>query len=186
MIREARLKHTETGLVPAEDGWFVLNAQEARWDSGEGRGARLRLEGDTDFAQVGINLYVLAPGEPMAVYHWEDLGRSLVTLGERDEADGQVWHLPAAEPLTCRQFLELLFEEARQPPKIAVASRPMIRIGGLFNPLLRELNETLYQFERPFVSDASKFQAAFGPFEPTPHRAAVSRTVDWFRRRYAA
>lgn len=94
MIREARLKHTETGLVPAEDGWFVLNAQEARWDSGEGRGARLRLEGDTDFAQVGINLYVLAPGEPMAVYHWEDLGRSLVTLGERDEADGQVWHLP--------------------------------------------------------------------------------------------
>jgi hypothetical protein len=107
-------------------------------------------------------------------------------LGERDEADGQVWHLPAAEPLTGRQFLELLFEEARKPLKIAVASRPMIRIGGLFNPLLRELNETLYQFERPFVSDASKFQAAFGPFEPAPHRAAVSRTVDWFRRRYAA
>jgi nucleoside-diphosphate-sugar epimerase len=114
------------------------------------------------------------------------VARSLVTLGERDEADGQVWHLPAAEPLTGRQFLELLFEEAAGAPKIGVASRPVIRIGGLFNPLLRELNETLYQFERPFISDASKFQAAFGPFEPTPHRAAVSRTVDWFRRRYAA
>ena len=72
------------------------------------------------------------------------------------------------------------------PPKVAVASRPMLRIGGLFNSLLRELNETLYQFERPFVSDASKFHAAFGRFETTPHRAAVSRTVDWFRRRYAA
>ncbi|HYY22347.1 MAG TPA: hypothetical protein VE780_10760 [Thermoleophilaceae bacterium] len=48
------------------------------------------------------------------------------------------------------------------PPKVAVASRPMLRIGGLFNPLLRELNETPYQFERPFVSDASKFQAASG------------------------
>jgi hypothetical protein len=34
------------------------------------------------------------------------MGRALVTLGERDEADGQVWHLPAAEPLTGRQFLE--------------------------------------------------------------------------------
>ena len=116
----------------------------------------------------------------------EDMARALVTLGERDEADGQVWHLPAAEPLTGRQFLEVLIEEARTPARIAVASRPMIRIGGLFNPLLRELNETLYQFERPFVSDASKFQAAFGPFEPTPHQAAVGRTVDWFRRRYAA
>jgi hypothetical protein len=47
------------------------------------------------------------------------------------------------------------------------------------------LNETLYQFEQPFVSDASKFRAAFGPVEPTPHRAALSRTVDWYRHRYA-
>ena len=99
------------------------------------------------------------------------------------EADGQVWHLPAAEPLAGRQFLALLFEEAGYTPRVGVASRPMIRIGGLFNPLLRELNETLYQFEQPFVSDASKFQAAFGPFAPTPHREAVRRTVDWFRRR---
>jgi hypothetical protein len=56
----------------------------------------------------------------------------------------------------------------------------------VFNPLVRELNETLYQFERPFVSDASKFQGAFGPFEPTPHREAVRPTVEWFRHRYAA
>jgi nucleoside-diphosphate-sugar epimerase len=124
--------------------------------------------------------------QPHTLNYLEDMARALVTLGERDEADGQVWHLPAAEPLTGRRFLELLFEEAGRPPKIGVASRPMVRIGGLFNPLVRELNETLYQFDRPFVSDASKFQAAFGPFEPTLHREAVGRTVDWFRRRYAA
>jgi nucleoside-diphosphate-sugar epimerase len=123
--------------------------------------------------------------QPHTLNYLEDMARALVTLGERDEADGQVWHLPAAEPLTGRQFLEMVFEEAGHPPKLGVASRPMIRIGGLVNPLLRELNETLYQFERPFVSDASKFQAAFGPFEPTPHPTAVRRTVDWFRRRYA-
>ena len=123
--------------------------------------------------------------QPHTLNYLQDMARALVTLGERDEADGQVWHLPAAELLTGRQFLELAFEAAGHSPKIGVASRPLIRIGGLFNPLLRELNETLYQFERPFVSDASKFQAAFGPFEPTPHEAAVNRTVDWFRRRYA-
>lgn len=59
----------------------------------------------------------------------------------------------------------------------------MIRLAGRFNPLVRELNETLYQFERPFISDASKFERAFGPFVPTPHREAVRRTVDWFRSR---
>jgi nucleoside-diphosphate-sugar epimerase len=124
--------------------------------------------------------------QPHTLNYLEDMARALVTLGERDEADGQVWHVPAAEPLKGREFLGLLFEEAGHSPKIGVASRPVIRIGGLVNPLLRELRETLYQFERPFVSDASKFQAAFGPFESTPHREAVSRTVDWFRRRYAA
>jgi uncharacterized cupin superfamily protein len=83
MIREARLKHTETGLVAAEDGWFVLNAREARWHRGEGRGARLGFEGESEFPQVGINLYVLPPGEPMAMYHWEaDQEDFLVVSGE--------------------------------------------------------------------------------------------------------
>jgi nucleoside-diphosphate-sugar epimerase len=124
--------------------------------------------------------------QPHTLNYLEDMARALVTLGQRDEADGQVWHLPAAEPLTGRQFLTLVYEAAGLEPKVGVASRPMIRLVGVFNPLVRELNETLYQFERPFVSDASKFQGAFGPFEPTPHRDAVRRTVEWFRHRYVA
>jgi len=124
--------------------------------------------------------------QPHTLNYLEDMARALVTLGEREEADGQVWHLPAAEPLTGRQFLTLTYGAAGLPSKVGVASRPMIRVIGVFNPLVRELNETLYQFERPFVSDASKFQRAFGPFEPTPHPEAVRRTVEWFRRRYAA
>jgi nucleoside-diphosphate-sugar epimerase len=124
--------------------------------------------------------------QPHTLNYLEDMGRALVTLGEREEADGQVWHLPAAEPLTGRQFLTLVYEAAGLAPKVGVASRPMIRLVGVFNPLVRELNETLYQYERPFVSDASKFQSAFGPFEPTPHRDAVRRTVGWFQHRYAA
>jgi len=70
--------------------------------------------------------------------------------------------------------------------RIGVASRPMISLARLFSPFLREPNETLYQFEQPFISDASKFERVFGPFQPTPHNEAVERTVEWFRRRYPA
>jgi nucleoside-diphosphate-sugar epimerase len=77
--------------------------------------------------------------QPHTLNYLEDMARAVVTLGERDEADGEVWHLPAAEPLTGRQFLTVVFEAAGHPPKLGVASRPMIRIAGLFNPLLREL-----------------------------------------------
>jgi hypothetical protein len=43
----------------------------------------------------------------------------------------------------------------------------------------------LYQWERPLVLDASKFQRAFGPLEPTPHQQAVATTVAWFREQAA-
>ena len=83
MVPEAPLKPTEHGLVPEGDGWFVLNAREARWRPAEGRGAYCIFEGEPEFPQLGINLVVLAPGEPMAMYHWEaDQEDFLVLAGE--------------------------------------------------------------------------------------------------------
>jgi uncharacterized cupin superfamily protein len=83
MASEAPLERTETGLVATGEGWFVLNAREARWHHADGRGARLSFDGETEFPQVGVNLYVLAPGEPMGMYHWEaDQEDFLVLAGE--------------------------------------------------------------------------------------------------------
>jgi uncharacterized cupin superfamily protein len=83
MASGARLDQTGEGLVPAGEGWFVLNAREARWVHAEGRGARLAFEGETPFPQVGISLYVLEPGEPIGMYHWEaDQEDFLVLSGE--------------------------------------------------------------------------------------------------------
>jgi uncharacterized cupin superfamily protein len=82
-VPEAPLEETEAGLVPCGDGWFVLNAQEARWRHREGRGKSLPFEGPMDFPQVGITLFVLGPGEPIGMYHWEaDQEDFLVLSGE--------------------------------------------------------------------------------------------------------
>ncbi len=79
---EAPLEQTEHGRVAAGEGWFVLNARDARWRHREGK-ATLPFEGEADFPQLGINLIVLAPGEPMAMYHWEtDQEEFLVLWGE--------------------------------------------------------------------------------------------------------
>jgi uncharacterized cupin superfamily protein len=83
MVSEARLERTEHGLVPKGDGWFVLNAREARWRAAEGRGAYSVLEGEPEFSQVGIHLVALEPGDAMAMYHWEaDQEDFLVLAGE--------------------------------------------------------------------------------------------------------
>ncbi len=105
MVPEAPLEHTDVGLVPAGEGWFVLNAREAQWRHAQGRGAFSQLEGEPEFSQLGIHLVVLGPGEPMAMYHWEaDQEDFLVVAGtallivEGEERPLRQWdfvHCPA-------------------------------------------------------------------------------------------
>jgi len=87
MVPESRLEPTDQGLVPKGDGWFVLNAREARWLHAPGRSAICEFEGafegEQDFLQLGINLSVVEPGESMGMYHWEaDQEDFLVLAGE--------------------------------------------------------------------------------------------------------
>jgi uncharacterized cupin superfamily protein len=83
MVPEAPLEPTEHGLIPQGEGWFVLNARQARWRPGEGRGAFCIFEGEPEFDQVAVHLVTLGPGEPMAMYHWEaDQEDFLVVSGE--------------------------------------------------------------------------------------------------------
>ena len=83
MVFQARLESSEHGLVPVGEGWFVLNARDAVWQAQNGRGATCEFEGHPGFPQLGINLTVLAPGEPMTMYHWEaDQEDFLILAGE--------------------------------------------------------------------------------------------------------
>jgi uncharacterized cupin superfamily protein len=80
---EATLEQTDAGLAATGDGWFVVNARENRWYHAEGRAALCDLEGDTSFAQLGINISVLEPGQSLGLYHWEaDQEDFLVLAGE--------------------------------------------------------------------------------------------------------
>jgi uncharacterized cupin superfamily protein len=88
VVREAKLERTEHGLGPTGEGWYVLNMRDAEWRRADGRGA-VCVVGD-DFEgwrrssdQLGFNPFVLQPGEPMAMYHWEaDQEALLVVSGE--------------------------------------------------------------------------------------------------------
>lgn len=111
----------------------------------------------------------------------DDFAKALVHLGGHDEALGQVWHVPSAETITTREFISLVFEELGKPLKLQVAPRWLMAVIGLFNPVVRELGEISYQTEYPFIVDHSKYERAFGA-DVTPHREAIRRTLDWYRR----
>ena len=112
----------------------------------------------------------------------DDFARDLITLGERDEALGEVWHTPNAPAISTRQFVQKVIEITKTQPKVRVAPKLVVSSMGLFNPMMREIGEILYQFEDSFIVDHSKFEKTFGK-DVTPLDAGIPQTVAWFRAR---
>lgn len=113
----------------------------------------------------------------------EDFARSLVVLGEREEALGQVWHVPNDRPaITQRELMTLFFREMGVPAEMTGTGRFMLSIAGLFVAGARESVEMMYEFERPFVVDSTKFERTFG-MGATPLVDSIRQTIEWYRAR---
>ena len=77
---EAPLKKTDHGLVPEGDGWFVVNAREARWFDDGGLGYYAPFEGEARFPRLGVNIAVIEPGQASAMYHRENQQEDFLVL----------------------------------------------------------------------------------------------------------
>ena len=152
-----------------------------------GAGAVESFAGERFFAPILAGKTVRVVGDPDALHshtYLPDFARALIELGRRDEALGEVWHVPTAEAVSVRRFAQLAAAAAGTTPKIARTSKPMVRLAGLFVPILREIPELWYEFAEPFVLDSSKIQRSFG-LRPTPLEESVPATVEWYRHRAA-
>ena len=83
-VAEARLEESGSGLAPVTEGWFVVNVRDAEWFSSETRGAACWFESEygdppVEFAQLGINVTVLEPGQS-GVYHAESNQEAFLVL----------------------------------------------------------------------------------------------------------
>ncbi|MFV1990942.1 MAG: NAD-dependent epimerase/dehydratase family protein [Acidimicrobiales bacterium] len=121
------------------------------------------------------------PDRPHTLHYLPDVAKAFVTLGESDRANGEVWILPAAEPLTGTQLISLIESETGNSVKWSRPPAALFTVAGIFNKMMRELKETTYQFDQRYVSHANKYLEAFGAFDVTPHAEALRRTFDWYR-----
>ena len=161
----------------------TLQATVGRSSDFFGPGVGLSTVGERVFGAVVRRKPAQVLGDPDQLHTYtfiDDFARALVVLGERDEALGEIWHIPSAPTITTRQFIELISEQAGYHVGIQVTPGWIIRALGLVNPTMRAVAEQLYQSERAFVVEHGKFARAFGA-EPTPHSEAIRRTLDWFR-----
>jgi nucleoside-diphosphate-sugar epimerase len=106
-----------------------------------------------------------------------DAGKATALLGNTEDAYNQIWHLPtAANPFTGKEWIEAIAKEFGVKPKYQAVPEFLVRIIGLFVPIMREMVEMMYQYDRDYVFDSSKFEKRFD-FKPTPYEDGISKIV---------
>jgi nucleoside-diphosphate-sugar epimerase len=106
-----------------------------------------------------------------------DAGHALAVLGQSANAYGQTWHLPTSkDQLNGEDFVRLSCAIAGQPYGVSTAPRWLLRLMGLFNPILRENDEMMYQFDNDYRFDSSKIESAFR-LAPTSYRQGITASL---------
>lgn len=106
-----------------------------------------------------------------------DAAKATALLGNTKSAFGQVWHLPSSPPMTMKKWIETIAKEIGTKPKTMVAAKFMVVLMGFINPIMKEMAEMLYQYDRDYNFDSSKFETVF-KIKPTPVEEAIKQVVE--------
>lgn len=118
------------------------------------------------------------PHLPHSFTYVPDAGRAMALLGNTDSAYGQIWHLPtAASPPTGHEWIERIASELDVSPHYQVASTFLVRLIGLFVPIMHETVEMMYQYNQPYVFDSSKVEQHFA-MKSTAYEIGIRETID--------
>jgi nucleoside-diphosphate-sugar epimerase len=130
---------------------------------GAARGSRAQMIGPIDVQHE----FVFLP----------DVGPVVEKLSRTPEAFGRVLHLAGVGTITQREIAERAYALAQHEPKLMVAGKPMLRVMGLFNPMLRELVEMHYLLTDPVVLDDSALTNLIGPVAKTSWESGIAQSL---------
>lgn len=107
-----------------------------------------------------------------------DLAKGTAILGNTPEAYNQIWNLPTdPQRITGEEWIQLFAKELSKQNKFTVLPNWLVKVIGLFVPIMKELAEMNYQYDRDYYFDSSKFNEYF-KFTPTSNAVAVKQAVE--------
>jgi uncharacterized cupin superfamily protein len=169
VVPEAPLEQTEHGLVPAGEGWFVVNVRNARWFESDGLGRYTQFQGDERFPEFGFNLAILQPGEPSSLYHGEDAQEDFLVLAGECLllVEGEERPLRAWDFVHCPNWTEHIF--------VGAGERPCLLLGVGSRTPGRGVRYTVHEVALKHragveteTSDSREAYAAFADDRPVP------------------
>ncbi|OMP74605.1 MULTISPECIES: NAD-dependent epimerase/dehydratase family protein [unclassified Chitinophaga] len=119
----------------------------------------------------------LDPNKIHTFTYTPDAAKGTAIIGNTPDAFGQVWHLPtSSEKVTGKEFIERIAGIMQVKPKYYILARWMMGLMGLFVPIVKEIKEMSYQYDRDYIFDSSKFEKRFN-FKPTTYATGLPASV---------
>jgi len=178
----ARSAATRIWMDAAAKGEALITALRAPDFYGPGVGNSFL--GDTSIGKFAKGKPAVFVGSPDVLHDYAyvpDIARAATTLlAAPDSAFGQAWHVPCAPTRTTRDILAIAAETLGVKLRISAMPAWMLGPSAMFSPVLRELIEMRFQWDRPYHVDASRFAAAFWS-DATPFETGVPVTALAFR-----
>jgi len=110
-----------------------------------------------------------------------DAAKAAAILGNTPEAYNRVWHLPTDKNApTGKEFINMVQETYGKNTGYATLSRWMLKMAGLFIPVIREMDEMLYQYDSEYLFDSSDFETHF--FKAAPLKKSIEETVNRLKK----
>jgi len=178
----------QKGEIRAQIATILLEEMKAGWITAliaraadfYGPGARTGMPNALvfdKFAKNGTASWLVNDAVRHSYSFTPDAAKSLALLAGSEKSWNQTWHLPTtSNPPTGKEFIEMAARAFGVRPKYRVLRRPLIKLAGLFDPVVREIYEMLYQNDSEYLFDSTKFAMAF-EFEPTPYDAGIHTTA---------
>ena len=161
VVLQATLKETDAGLVPESDGWFVVNARDARWWRNDVLGQGTEFEGESGFPEVGFFVTVLLPGQH-GLYHGESGQEDFLVLSGECILilDGEERRLKAWDFLHCPPMTEHIFVGAGDGPCVIVMT------GRRKDPeeILYPVNEVAAKYDASVLEETKSPKEAYARF----------------------
>jgi nucleoside-diphosphate-sugar epimerase len=107
-----------------------------------------------------------------------DAAKATALLGNTADAYNEVWHLPTDKnTLTGKEMITLFANEMHGKNKVSLLPLWLLKLLGLFIPIMKELSEMTYQYDRDYFFDSGKFDKRFH-FKTTTYQEGVKITIE--------
>ncbi len=111
-----------------------------------------------------------------------DVGPVALALAENPGAYGRWWNYAGPGPTTQREMASKVFALAGRTSKLRVVGKTVLRVAGLFSPMMRELVEMHYLVTTPVLMDDSALDQLLGGLHKTSYEEGLKATLDYYRQ----